>query len=74
MGKEHDYSKYLSKIKCPVLIIHGENDIIPVSSSEQYLDYIPKSEMSKIKNGTNFLFNEEKNEFNEILKKFLEKL
>ncbi len=71
MGKKHDYSKSLSEIKCPVLIIHGEDDIIPPSSCNQYLDYIPQAKLETIKNANHFLFNQKPDEFNKIVTTFL---
>ena len=73
MGKKHDYSEYLKEIKCPTLVIHGKEDLMPISSTTQYLNYIPKSKLKIIDNASHFSFNEKPNEFGEIVKVFLKK-
>ena len=71
MGKKHDYSKDLQKIRAPTLIIHGEEDIIPVSSVQLYLDNIPNSRLETIPNSTHFPFNEQAELFGNIVIKEL---
>lgn len=73
MGKKHDYSGFLSEIQCPVMVIHGKEDIIPVSSNRQYLDHIPQAELKVIENASHFSFDEQPAEFGEILANFLGK-
>ena len=72
MGRKHDYSPALKKIKVPTLIIHGEKDIIPISSVQLYLDNIPNSRLKTIPNATHFPFNEQPEMFGQLVKEALE--
>ena len=47
--------KYLQKIKCPVLLIHGENDdVVPVEQAVLAQDTIPNNQLVLIKNCGHF--------------------
>ncbi len=73
MGKKHDYSEYFQRIKVPTLIIHGEEDIIPVESVQLYIDNIPNCRLETIPEAAHFSFNEQAKRFGEIVKNELKK-
>jgi len=72
MGKKHDYSRALTHVNVPVLIIHGKNDLIPVGTCNSYLDNIQTAKLVVIENATHFPFEENSNEFEDVLAKFLQ--
>jgi proline iminopeptidase len=74
MGSEHDWSKHLSKVKAPVLIIGGEEDITKNTHAD-YVKYLPKDnvEVKMITGATHFSFYEKPEEFAKIVKPFLNK-
>lgn len=73
MGKKHNYSKYLKQIKAPTLIIHGEEDIIPVSSIRLYLDNIPNIELKTVPKAKHQPFNEQPQVFDKMVREAIGK-
>ena len=56
--------KLLSKVKCPVLIIHGDKDeVIPLEKSQQAMQYLPKSAKLEIIKGADHEFYEQLDQF-----------
>lgn len=52
----------LSKIKCPVLIIHGDNDVeVPLEHSKSAMDYLPPSSRLEIFKGGSHRLEEDLN-------------
>ena len=72
MGQQHDYSKALSKIEVPVLVLYGKEDLIPLSSLDLYLEYLPQASLKEIPNATHFPFEEQPELFGNIVAEFLE--
>ena len=52
MGKRHDYREALKAVKAPVLILHGENDILPQSASRLYAEALPNARLEILRSGT----------------------
>ncbi len=73
MGRKHDFSKQLEKIKAPTLIIHGEEDMVPLASVQLYLDHIPNSRLQTIPQAEHRPFEEQAERFGEIVKAELAK-
>ena len=63
----------LKSFAFPVLIIHGESDVIPFSSIERLKKEIPHSKLEILKNSGHFPFVEATNSYNQILTTFLKK-
>ena len=74
MGKTHDYREALGKIDAPVLVTHGEKDIMPLKSSQLYADLLPNSRLEIIKGASHFAFNEQPKEFSKVVRDFLDRL
>ncbi|MCK4295163.1 MAG: alpha/beta hydrolase, partial [Candidatus Marinimicrobia bacterium] len=71
MGKKHDYREALNEVSVPVLVIHGENDIMPVEASQLYANILPNSKLTVIKNASHFSYDEQPEEFAKIVESFL---
>ncbi len=49
---KYDMKKIMKKIKCPILIIHGdEDDIVPLSQSQEIIEYINEPKKLVVING-----------------------
>ena len=51
MGKRHDYRAALRRLQAPVLVVHGENDLLPERVSRMYVDSFPNARLHVVKNG-----------------------
>lgn len=51
MGKRHDYRTALRGVQSPVLVIHGEEDLIPERVSRMYVDSFPHARLHVVHNG-----------------------
>jgi proline iminopeptidase len=51
MGKRHDYRAALQGVAAPVLVVHGENDLVPEHVSRLYVDSFPNARLHVVKNG-----------------------
>ena len=45
MGKRHDYRAALRAVQAPVLVVHGENDLVPERMSRMYVDSFPNGRL-----------------------------
>lgn len=71
---EWDRLSDLDKITCPTLIIHGEDDrIIPVEEALEMHRHIKNSKVHVFKETGHAVIAEKADEFNELVKKFLQK-
>ncbi|MEL6250877.1 MAG: alpha/beta hydrolase [Bacteroidota bacterium] len=73
MGKKHDYSGALRNIKVPTLLIHGKEDLIPLSSLDLYIANIPHAELVEIEGAGHFPFDEKPGCFSDKIAHFFEK-
>ncbi len=51
MGQRHDYRSALRGVQAPVLVVHGEEDMIPERVSRIYVDSFPHARLHLVKNG-----------------------
>ncbi len=51
MGQRHDYRPALRGVQAPVLVIHGQEDLIPERVSCSYVDSFPNARLHVIHNG-----------------------
>lgn len=76
-GQENEplFTTRLRNIKCPTLVIAGDNDyFIPASFSKQIADNIPGSIYLEVKSGGHIPFIEKPQETAALVKEFLQKL
>jgi len=79
MGKRHDYRAALRRVQAPVLVVHGENDLLPERVSRMYVDSFPNGRLHVVKNGKtraagragHFLFSDQPDELGRIVGRFL---
>lgn len=71
MGQRHDYRPALENVTAPVLVIHGADDLQSESASRMYAEVFPNAEFVVIENAGHFSFEEQPDEFANIISKFL---
>jgi sugar-specific transcriptional regulator TrmB/pimeloyl-ACP methyl ester carboxylesterase len=69
---EADVQPLLGKIDVPTLILHGENDMLPIEAAERMKERIPESQLYIFEDAT-FVAMSKPNEFNKVLEEFLAK-
>jgi pimeloyl-ACP methyl ester carboxylesterase len=71
MGQWHDYRPALKNVTAPVLVIHGADDLQSESASRLYVEAFPNAEFAVIENAGHFSFEEQPQQFADIVQKFL---
>jgi proline iminopeptidase len=74
MGLKHDYRAALIWVKAPVLVIHGANDLQPEQASRMYAEAFPNAEFRVIQNAGHFSFDDQPQEFAQVVGEFLGKI
>jgi proline iminopeptidase len=79
MGKRHDYRPGLRAVQTRVLVVHGEDDLLPERVSRMYVDAFPNARLYVIKRGKtpgarqvgHFLLNDPSEDLTQVLRRFL---
>jgi proline iminopeptidase len=71
MGQRHDYRDALKNVTAPVLVIHGADDLQSEAASRQYVEAFPNAEFAVIENASHFSFEQQPEQFADIVQKFL---
>jgi proline iminopeptidase len=71
MGKQHDYRQALKRVKAPVLVVHGDNDLQPEKADRLYAECFPNSSFEVVKGAGHFMYDEQPQAFSEIVERFL---
>lgn len=71
LGMKFDLSPELKKVTVPVLVLHGERDIIPSLASREYADLFPSSTFKLIPGASHFPFLETPAVFARVVREFL---
>jgi len=71
MGQRHDYRPALKNVTAPVLVIHGADDLQSEAASYLYVEAFPNAESAVIENAGHFSFEEQPEQFAEIVGQFL---
>jgi proline iminopeptidase len=81
MGRRHDYRPALGRVQAPVLIVHGEDDLMPEQNSRMYADCFPNARLHMMRKGNSaggiaghFLFDDQPELFAEAVGRFLAEL
>ena len=69
--EQFDLRPALAKLTIPTLIIHGDHDIIPLSTVNETHSAIPKSELVVIKDSDHYTYIEKPKEFFDAIDEFL---
>lgn len=69
--QKYDIKQKIAKLKMPVLIVHGEQDIVPVWTAYELHGLIPKSKLVVIKECDHFPYIEQPAEFFTVMKDFI---
>jgi proline iminopeptidase len=71
LGMKYDLREELKKIPVPVLVLHGERDMMPVKPSQEYADLLPAGKIRIISKASHFPFTETPGEFSLLARSFL---
>jgi proline iminopeptidase len=71
LGLKYDLTEDLKKVPAPVLVLHGEKDLMPAKASKKYADLFPQGRLKILPDVTHFPFLEDPLEFAKIVKTFL---
>ena len=71
LGLKYDFRDELKKVKAPVLVIHGEKDVMPSGVSKKYAEYFLDGEFKLILEASHFSFIEKPGEFAAVVGDFL---
>ncbi|MBN2500169.1 MAG: alpha/beta hydrolase [Anaerolineales bacterium] len=74
MGQRHDYRAALSPVDAPVLVIHGTDDLQSEAASQMYAEAFPNAEFVVIPDASHFSFEQQPEQFAEIVSTFLDTL
>jgi proline iminopeptidase len=73
LGMTYDLREELKKIPVPVLVLHGEKDMMPIEASQEYADLLPEGKIYMIPESTHFPFSENPVQFARIVTDFFTK-
>jgi len=73
LGLKYDFRDELKKVTAPVLVIHGEKDVMPSSVSKNYAEYFLNGEYKLILGASHFSFIEKPKEFANVVSNFLKR-
>ncbi|MFZ1809400.1 MAG: alpha/beta fold hydrolase [Cyclobacteriaceae bacterium] len=68
---QYDYYEEIKKFQFPILILHGSEDAIPLSASQQAIESLPHATLKEFKKSGHFIFIEEPKKFNSVVSKFI---
>jgi len=74
LGKElgqYDYYEAVKQFPFPILILHGEADVVPMAANQRIVDNAPNATIEVFKKSGHFIFIEENRKFNAMVKKFV---
>jgi proline iminopeptidase len=71
MGQHHDYSAALRRVKAPVLVLHGTNDLQPEAASRHFASYFQNARFVSIPGATHFVFDDQPRQFADAIRDFL---
>jgi len=74
MGQRHDYRQALARVNAPVLVIHGADDLQSEAASRIYAEAFPNAQFAVIENAGHFSFEEQPEQFAQIVSEFLKKV
>jgi proline iminopeptidase len=73
MGMRHDYRPALRQVQAPVLVVHGEDDLVPEQVSRLYADTFPHGRLHVLRGAKagHFVMSDPPEEFAALLTAFL---
>jgi pimeloyl-ACP methyl ester carboxylesterase len=74
MGQRHDYRSALADADAPVLVIHGADDLQSEAASHMYVEAFPNAEFVVIQDASHFSFEEQPEQFAQIVAEFLSRV
>jgi proline iminopeptidase len=74
MGRTHDWTGALARVRAPALVLHGARDLQPERASRRYAEALPRARMLVIPSAGHFAYDDAPEAFAEALGTFLQQL
>eukprot|EP01124_Arcella_intermedia_P023741 TRINITY_DN3832_c0_g1_i1.p1 TRINITY_DN3832_c0_g1~~TRINITY_DN3832_c0_g1_i1.p1 ORF type:complete len:395 (-),score=98.56 TRINITY_DN3832_c0_g1_i1:95-1279(-) len=74
MGLSYDFTEHVQKIQVPVLLVHGDKDLVPLEHIKLYQELLVNAQLERIEEASHFPFQETPSQFSTILLNFLKSL
>jgi proline iminopeptidase len=71
LGRHHDWSGWLRRVRAPTLVIHGAEDLQPRSATERVVEALPHARLVELAGSGHFPFEEQPEAFARTLRAFL---
>lgn len=72
LGQRHDYRAALKKVTAPVLVLHGADDLQSEAASRLYSDSFPNAQFAVLENASHFSFQQQPEQFAQLVADFLQ--
>jgi proline iminopeptidase len=74
MGRSHDWREVFARVKAPVLVVHGMDDLQPLAASQAFGAMFPRAEVTVVEGAGHFVFVDRPKELGTKVGAFLEKV
>jgi proline iminopeptidase len=71
MGRKHDWRTALAGVRAPVLVLHGERDVQPLSATRAFAAAFPNAELRVIAGASHYAHAEQPEAFAHEVRAFL---
>jgi len=74
LGQRHDWAEAAAMITAPTLLVHGDEDVVPVEASRSYARAIEGARVEVLEGSGHFPFTDRADEFARVVGEFLDNL
>lgn len=74
MGRKHDWRRALAQVRAPVLVLHGERDIQPLSATRAFAKAFPSAELRVVAGASHFAHLEQPAAYADAVGAFLSRI
>ncbi|WP_338868631.1 alpha/beta hydrolase [Myxococcus stipitatus] len=71
LGRTHDWSTWLRRVRAPTLVIHGAKDLQPRSATQRVVEALPHARLVELADSGHFPFEERPEDFAATVRAFL---
>jgi proline iminopeptidase len=71
LGQRHDWTAAMARVRAPVLVLHGEEDLQPRAATERVAALFPNSRLLSLPGAGHFPFDEQPDAFAQAVSEFL---
>ncbi|MCP3138300.1 alpha/beta fold hydrolase [Pyxidicoccus xibeiensis] len=74
LGRHHDWSAWLGRVRAPTLVIHGAEDLQPRAATARVVEALPHAQLVELAGTGHFPFEEQPEAFATTLRAFLDEV